>query len=151
MDKDEIKRYLKSYRGALECAETVERDIRHFELLKEQEQAKLGGNCDGMPRAPGVSDTTYNRCQRAMQLYDKSIASLQRTKEEALERLDKINELLNACGGFKKRLILAQHYCRGEGWSDLAERLHYSSRQIRRYADEGLASIEKKMSTFVRF
>lgn len=151
MDKIAIKKYLKSYRGAMECIEFAENEIARLEGLKAQEQGKTGGIGDGMPRAPGVKDATYAACQRAMDLYDAEISLQKRNVIEAKERIEQINILVGLSGTVKARHILIKHYCEGKSWDSLAEEMHYSSRHLKRIGRRAIDIIEKRCHFYVTF
>lgn len=129
----------------------AEQEIARLELLKTQEQAKLGGLGDGMPRAPGVSDTTYSRCQRAIDLYDSEIALQQRMLNEAHERLERINLLLSLAGSFKARTVLFKHYCEGKTWDCVGDNMHYAGRHVKRIGSAALEVVVKKCPFHVPF
>ena len=151
MDRNVIKRYLKSYKSIQECIEIAESEIIRLNSLKTQEQTKLGGISDGMPRAPGVSDVTYSNCQRAIELYDASIASQQRLKAEAEERIRIIETLIGLSGTFKARDVLYKHYCENKTWDEVANEMHYTSRHIKRVGYAALDVIAAKCHFHVTF
>lgn len=146
MDKNAIKSYLKSYRQTQENIDIASGELSRLQSAKTEVQGRLSMCADGMPRAPGVSDTTYTKCLKAMELYDSEISLQRRTLEELQKRMVTIGCMIAAAGHRRIGQILYKHYCQGVIWAKIAAEMHYSVRQIKRYAYGGLSSIEKKMA-----
>ena len=145
-----VEKYLDSYRGVKENIKLAKLEKEGIEALKAQEQAKMSGPGDGMPRAPGVHDTTYAVCQRAMELYDSQIESNQRLISELEIRLRQIEVMITYCGNEDLINILRRHYCDGVKWEALAEELHYSNRHVRRLKKAAIDNICKRCPLNVR-
>ena len=143
MTVEEIKDLLKSYRDLIEYQEYAKEQIAEIEREKLLYMSRFGGASDGMPRAPGYSDTVSAKVIASMQKYDSEIHSYQRGISQSAERLSLIRRLLRLLPA-RNAQILRQHYCLGHTWEAVAQRYHYSVDGIKRLSYKNLAYLSQK-------
>ena len=143
MNVAQLKELLKSYRGLTEYQEFALSELNRLEKERLAYMSSFGGVQDGMPRAPGFTDTVGNKVAAAMARYDTDIKLFQLGLEQSAQQLQQIRRLLFKLP-HRGQVILWKHYCLGWSWEKTAGACHYSSRQTRRIAETMLYVLTQK-------
>lgn len=121
MTKDELKKFLHSYKDLESERRQIAAELEKVEALMASPKAQ---NLTGMPRTPGVSDPVFNMVDVHVTLVDRYQAQLRRlaAAQTAIETLIESLEPLT-------RQLMRYRYIDGLRWEEVCVAIGYSWRQ----------------------
>ena len=119
---DEVKSYLQQVRHQEAAAEAIVDQINTLKQSKMSAAARIG---DGMPHAHEPQDLSgyaakLDELERRLSAYLDEMAARKLRVVEAIEEMTDPQE----------QAVLIRYYLGGETWDQVAEDLHYTTRQI---------------------
>lgn len=143
MTAKEIKDLLKSYRDLIEYQEYAREQIAEIEREKLLYMSRFCGAQDGMPRAPGVTDTVGRKVADAIARYDDDIKLYRVGLAQNEQKIRYIRHLLSMLP-HRGELILRLRFCSGKTWEDTARKSHYSLSWTKKLADYYICVLSQK-------
>lgn len=130
------KEYLEQYEDALRNAERMKKEYDRESALLDAIRSPQGS--DGQPHGSGVSSPIE---QKAVRLAEK----LTEYRDAAMEAMEMKRQIIHVIRKVKGAPgdVLYERYVNLRKWSEVAEVLKYSERQIYNLRDRGLDEVDK--------
>lgn len=143
MTVKEVKNLLESYRGLLDYRKCARSEIAELQRDKIAYMSSFGGVPDGMPHAPGFTDTVGRKVADAIARYDEDIKLYRVGLAQNEQKIRYIRYLLSMLP-HRGELILRLRFCCGKTWEDTARKSHYSLSWTKKLADYYICVLSQK-------
>jgi|GEM_PF-615210 len=128
MNDREIKNLLYSYNTV--CAEIHQLNQEIIELAESiAAQRDLSAiTYSDIPKSSKISDPTYEKAQRVIDVYQKQVAKTEKRIEELFNKKNQIESLLVPLSDLEREIIKLRYFKKYR-WEMVAATVHYSRRQ----------------------
>lgn len=128
MKEQEIKKLLGSYNTV--CAEIHQ---LNQEILELSETAAAHRDLSAitysdMPRGSGVSDPTYEKAQKVIDVYLNQVTKTEKRIEELFKKKNQVEAMLEPLSDLEREIIRLRYFKKYR-WEMVAASVHYSRRQ----------------------
>lgn len=93
----------------------------------------------GMPRSGNGASLDLQ-----MEIIESAEKRFDKAREIALERLAELEDVIDELDNFEFKMVLYLRYIYGLKWMDVAERMHYGERTVRRIHSKALEEMNEK-------
>lgn len=129
----DMKAKVRDFKAAMKRAERLA-----IELDDVRNAAPKSPNMDGMPRS-GCQTTL----DLQMEIIEAATKRFELAREEALEQLSELEELIDRLPEFELKSVLYFRHIYRLKWCDVAERMHWSESTVRRLHAKAMKEMEK--------
>ena len=128
MNEKEIKKLLGSYN--MICAEIhqLEQEILHLSEVAAAHRELSAITYSDMPRGSGVSDPTYEKAQRIIDVYVEQVSKVERRIADLYDRKNQVEAFLEPLSDIEREIIRLRFFKKYK-WEMVADSVHYSRRQ----------------------
>lgn len=130
MTKDELKKFLHSYKDLKAERHQIEAELEKVEALMASPKAQ---SLTGMPRTPGVGDPVFNMVDVHVTLVERYLALLQRLEADQTA-IETLIEGLEP----RARRLMRYRYIDGLRWEEVCVAIGYSWRRTHQIHDKAL-------------
>lgn len=129
----DMKAKVRDFKAAMKRAERLA-----TELDDVRNATPKSPNMDGMPRS-GCQTTL----DLQMEIIEAATKRFELAREEALEQLNELEELIDRLPEFELKSVLYFRHIYRLKWCDVAERMHWSESTVRRLHAKAMKEMEK--------
>jgi DNA-directed RNA polymerase specialized sigma subunit len=129
----DMKAKVRDFKAAMKRAERLA-----IELDDVRNATPKSPNMDGMPRS-GCQTTL----DLQMEIIEAATKRFELAREEALEQLSELEELIDRLPEFELKSVLYFRHIYRLKWCDVAERMHWSESTVRRLHAKAMKEMEK--------
>lgn len=142
-DNEVKKEYLRSYQNHVRRIRRIEEEVAE---LREMMQSCRAIGYDDMPHGSGGQSDLSNSVAEMQSMIDE----LRKESEQRYRLYKEVVRRINKLKSARENDVLFYRYIKGFGFWEIAEKLNYSERQIRRFHGLALAHFELPSEKDVR-
>lgn len=133
-ENEQKKEYLWKYREHVLAIKRLESELAEIKIMKRYPSAKIG---DGMPHGTNMSDLSDYAA-----LLDKLERDLQKERYLRIKQFCEVDTQIQLLDSEKEKSVLHYRYIKGLAWWQIAEKMNYTERWVRKIHGQALINFK---------